>query len=878
SVVVRRGMLPALAGATALLEAAPHDAAKLVEPMRAQVGIAAINGPRSVVVSGTPRYIDTLVRRARRRDMVATRLPDDVVADAPLFAGVPAGFGDGLAPMTPHTPVYSTARRAELIDTAAMDGEYWAENASRTVELAAALERAAADGLSTVLEVAPHSLLASAVQEYPEFRDATHAVASRDDEAGTFLACVARLHLEGRPVDWSAQGPFGTAPRRVWRKRRLPSSIEPVVESGLTPADLTDDVVEGVPTVPAAHWLRGLLALARTGSATVLTDFVVHERVALAMLPEASYRRHGDGSLRVEVTEAAALASARPGGDPTPADIVAWMRVVDANRAGRHRMRAIEPASRYAGSRRSRPAYGPGFRVLRGLAVGRDCAIGLFELADPDRTATLDGCLHLLVAAAHDEAPAEAVPLPVGIASAWLSAEPNRTVLEAHAFLRERTAAGLTGDIIGTDQDGVPCLALSGVRIRFAERTTRVATASRVASFREETWQPIDPEFAHRRGRRLARRALVIGASGSALRLADALAATLPIEHVRREPDAARPLLSAPPMGRANTSVVLVYAGENDSAARPSDPIGPGRDTPATTFRVLDLLQRVHADDGTAALTIVLPTITDPRLADPDAVAVPHAIAGLVRSLQLESHRVVRLVWTDTDPRSLASLADLVAQLPDTSKQPLGEIRITAGTLAVRRFTPALLRPTATAIDPTGTYVVTGGLGAAGAVAVRWLLESGARDVVVLTRAPRPVPPPLDGLEDRIVVVRCDAADPRDLAYALNDIRACGSTVRGVVHAAGATTDAAFEAITARQLTAAFAPRLRAARNLIALTATDPTDFILLFSDALGALGTPGRAADAAATAAMDSLARTHPGRGVLSVGWGGWATGSAAV
>lgn len=895
-IVVRRSRIvaaPADRTAMALLAAAPSEAAKLVEPMRAQVGIAAVNGPRSVVVSGIPRYVDTLVRRARRRDMPALRITDDSAAYSPPVTTVPPEFGEALTdltPMAPHTPLYSTARRAELITTAAMDGTYWTENASGTVELADALERAAADGHTTVLEISPHPVLTPVVGEYPEFRDATHPVATRDDEAGAFLTCLAQLHLEGRPVDWSAQGPFSTPPRRTWRKRTFPlitSQAAPDTgETVFPPEDLTDHVINGEPIVPTAFWLRRLLHLAR---ATVLTDVLVRERTALSALPEVTFRGDGDGSVRAEVTQATALASARPAGDPAPADIVAWMRVVDANRAGRHRMRLVAPAAFYAELHRLRLEYGPRFRVLRGIATGPDSAIGLFDVAELHSTATLSGCLQLLTATVYAEVPADALPLPVGIAAAWLSGEPNRTVLEAHAFVRERTATGLTGDVIATDQHGVPCLALSGVRIRFvgadspARSTVTPRKTDRAMPFRTETWQAVDPDFfaLHGPDSRIAERALVIGDSDLAIRLADALADTLPTDRVPREPDAPRPLITDLPLGAsggARTAVVLVWPTETDPSATHSDPIGPGRSAAATTGRVLDLLQRVHAEAGTASLTVVLPELTaaEPHRADPDVLAAPQAIAGLVRSLQLESSRSVRLIWTDADPRNSALLARSVAELPGTAFAD--ELRISAGDLAIRRFTPARLRSTSIAIDAAGTYVVTGGLGTIGAVAVRWLLDSGARDVVILTRAPRPVPPLLDGLEDRIVVVRCDTADRRDLANALNDIRECGSTIRGLVHAAGTTTTATFDTTTPGQLTTAFAAKLTAAGNLIDLTAADPTDFILLFSSATGAFGAPGRSADAAADAAMDSLALTYPGRGVLSVGWGRWATGSNAA
>ncbi|MGW4714949.1 SDR family NAD(P)-dependent oxidoreductase [Nocardia sp. NPDC004260] len=883
-------------GAMAVLEAAPGEAAKLVEPMRSEVAVAAINGPRSVVVSGTPRYIDTLVRRATRRNMFARRLAVDFAAHSPQVTTVLAPFVAALTeitPLTPRLPVYSTARRGAKITTAAMDRDYWTENAAGTVELAAALERAAEDGIATVVEIGPQPVLLAAVREYPDFRDGTHAVALRDDEASGFLTGVAGLYLEGRPVDWSALGPFGAPVPRQWRKRKFPLLLAGpasahVPESAFAAEDLSHHVVQGDNIVPAVFWLRRLLRLAKdTAGAAALADFAVHERTDPSALPAVVYRGPGaEESVRAEVTGTGTLASARPAGDPTPADIVAWMRVVDANRAARHHMRVITTGVFYQELRRRRLEYGPRFRTLRGIAAGTGRALGLFDAAELHRTATLDGCLHVLAAAVFDELPGTSIPLPIGIDSAWLSHEPNRHVLEVHALVRERADTGLIGDVIATDQHGVPCLAFSGVHIRYADPTDeegvgtlRAAPAEQEAwnaPFRQETWESRDPGSLGLADApaTLVRRAVVVGASDLAVRLARALDAELPTERIAREPDDASSLVSAVLAGRSGDHAVVVVwpTGFGVSAGKSA----------AAAGRVLELLQLISAHDATASVTVVLPHDEPARpLPRPDepavaASVVPAAIAGLVRSLQLETGRTVRLVWADPDPRNLPLLTRLVAT---TDSAVPDELRLSAGETAVRRFTPARPRAVpAVGVDANGTYVVTGGLGTLGSVAVRWLLDAGARDVVVLTRAPRPVPALLDGLEDRIVVVRCDAADRDDLANALCDIRASDSMIRGVVHAAGVLEDAGFDAITPGQLTRTFLPKSTAAGNLIELTATDATDFVLLFSSATGALGAPGQAAYAAANAAMDALAQRDPGRRILSIGWGLWDSGLAAA
>lgn len=866
-IVVRHSTLPAPTGAAAaLLSASQADAVKLVEPLRGQVRIAAVDGPRSVLVTGSARYIETVIRRAKRRNIFARRL---TAGTGPFgqSGSVPAGFLDALAqvrPAAPHTPMYSTVRNGAVLTGPSTDARYWAENASGTVQLAAALAHAAVDGMTTVVEIAPQPVLLSAVRAYPDFRDTAYPVATSTDEAGEFLACLARLHLDGRPIDWSAQGPFVAPPRRIWRRSRaLPAA------RGTESAPPADDlVVHGTPAVPASYWLWSLFRHAGSGT-TVLTDFAVHEPADPALLSLVGYHGvDGEGSLRAEVTDGGALASARPVGDPTPADIVAWMRVVDANRAGRHRMRAVAPAAFYDELRCRRVAYGPRLRVLRGIALGPEQAIGLFDAAELHSPATIEGCLQLLAATGYADAPAEAIALPIGIESAWLSAEPRRTVLEAHAFLHARTATALLGDVIGTDQHGVPCLALSGVRIHLAApdaaapMTSTPRPVERPFSFRQETWAPGElPDLVQDP---LVVRALVIGDSELAVRLATALEAVAPTDRV---PHASLPQVASA-LDRdsrgGHTAFVLVCAELVSTTAEFEQSTATGEIAAAVGGALL-LLQQLLATQAPGPVSIVLPAQAEPatettRLGE---LATALGIAGLVRSLQHECARTVRLVWADA--ADAATLGRLVvagaADLPT-------ELRVSADALRLRRFAHARRRTLPATVDIGGTYVVTGGLGALGSIAVRWLLDAGARDVVVLTRSPRPVPALLDGWEDRIVVVRCDAADRGDLANALNDIRACGSTIRGVVHAAADGTDAAFDAVTIAQLTRMFAPKLQAARNLIELTAADPTDFVLLCSATSSALGAAGHAADAAANAAMDALAASYPGRGVLSIGW----------
>src|SRR5690606_25907600 len=132
---------------------------RLVDPARDRGVLAAVHGPDSVLVSGPPRYIDAVVRRAGRRDIAAQRCDAFAPAIGRSAAESVAALRS-LRPTSPDIPMYSTARRGAVIDAPITTGRYWVENCTGPVQLAAALDRAAAGAETTIaLEVAPHPIL-----------------------------------------------------------------------------------------------------------------------------------------------------------------------------------------------------------------------------------------------------------------------------------------------------------------------------------------------------------------------------------------------------------------------------------------------------------------------------------------------------------------------------------------------------------------------------------------------------------------------------------------------------------------------------------------------------------------------------------------------
>jgi len=93
------------------------------------------------------------------------------------------------------------------------------------------------------------------------------------------------------------------------------------------------------------------------------------------------------------------------------------------------------------------------------------------------------------------------------------------------------------------------------------------------------------------------------------------------------------------------------------------------------------------------------------------------------------------------------------------------------------------------ALDPTAAYVITGGSGGLGLLFAGWMVQSGARCVVLLGRSGR-VAAAADlhalaaGLA-RVMVMRADVARGEEAAAAATAAAAVDRRLGGVIHAAG---------------------------------------------------------------------------------------------
>lgn len=193
-----------------------------------------------------------------------------------------------------------------------------------------------------------------------------------------------------------------------------------------------------------------------------------------------------------------------------------------------------------------------------------------------------------------------------------------------------------------------------------------------------------------------------------------------------------------------------------------------------------------------------------------------------------------------------------------------------------------------------GSYLISGGLGDLGLLVARWMVEQGARRLILLGRTKLPARAnwntvetgsrlarqvatirELESLGASVHLASVDVADEGELSGFLDEYRAEGwPPIRGVVHAAGVLQDGLLVQLDAAALNTVLRPKVTGGWLLHRLLKDEPLDFFVLFSSAGSVLGQPGQGNYAAANAFLDALAyhRQAQGQPALSINWGAWA------
>ncbi|MGV4989166.1 type I polyketide synthase, partial [Streptomyces sp. NRAIS3] len=706
AVAARGRLMQALpAGGAMVSVRATEDEVRALLGDRADV--AAVNGPRSVVISGPEDAVLAAAERLAARGHKTKRLTVSHAFHSSLMEPMLDEFRtvlEGLTFHPPRLPVVSnvtgrTATAAELADPG-----YWARHIREAVRFADGVRTLREQGTGTFLELGPGGVLSAMGAEcLAEDPQAVFAATVRRDrpEAAALVEGLATAFGNGAHVDWAALfagsgarradlPTYAFQRRRIWPKA-APSGAGDPASLGLESAGhpLLGVVVEsgegdellfgGRLSLAAQPWLAGHAVLGTVllpGTAFVELALRAGHRAGLDLLEELILETPlvlpAEGGLSLRLRLAAADASgrraftvhSRPDGDDTWTRHAGGSLAPAAGRAAPEPLGAWPPADavpldvdgHYPGLADLGFVYGPAFQGLRaawrrGDEVFAEVALDEESAAEADaygiHPALLDAALQSVgLSSLADSGPEARMPF------SWSGVRLHATGATA---LRVRlTATG--GDSFALALDDVaghPVAEVDGLVLR-PVATGDVAdprTATHRSLFRVD-WPALTPPPARDTADAAALSWAVVGAP----ELAGALPGAI-----------AHPDLAALP--QAPDVTVATCDGTPGEAAHAA----------------LALVQQWLEDDRFAsARLVVLTRGAIAAGADEDVPALAHApVWGLVRSAQSEHPGRFVLVDVDGAPESLAALPAALA-----SGEP--QLVVREGELRAPRLTRAL--------------------------------------------------------------------------------------------------------------------------------------------------------------------------------------------
>jgi acyl transferase domain-containing protein/acyl-CoA synthetase (AMP-forming)/AMP-acid ligase II/acyl carrier protein len=940
--VAIRGQLTerATGGRMAVVALSESEVLAAIEGAEPGVVVAAVNAPASVVLAGAPGPLGAVIERLESAGVSTRWLAVDHAFHSAQMDPARAGLVDALASLVPGpTSIpFISSMSGRLEPGESLDGGYWGQQLREPVRFAAAVESLIDRGAALFVEIAPHPVLGGSIAAVlAARRRAGTVLASLRREAPeqeTALSALGALYARGYPVDWRRLHPSGRSvelPGTPWqRTRHWLAPAQPRPAHGGHP-------LLGVHRASATCAGEHTWELASTAGLTYLEHHRVQSR---AVLPGSAYVEMalaaaaavlGPGGHRLEDLALRALMDVGAdeprtvqlalalGAEATasfqvfsrPADGSAdWtLHATGSLRGGTERQRrvlfledvrercpdAVSAAAHYAAMEARGLDYGPSFRGVEQRWRGGREAIARIRLPDAVgdgprhlvHPALLDACFQVLAAGISDGVDSVTY-VPIGLAAAERHACLPAAVW-AHVAWQPGPEGAVDGDIALVDDGGRVLFEVRGLRAQPIAGARRPAVDN---WFHEVEWQEqarpraASGHGAGRLGPGSAEPWLVVG---SAEPLADAITAEL----------AARGAVVSRTDGAAAASALAQGARGVVYVARQAAPSEEPPELAAESCaELLELVQALVAARATSSAGPGQPRLwlitRDAQAASPgEDVSAPAltALWGLARVVAQEN---AELRCSAIDIGAATPAATVVDELLADGDEDQIALRGLARSVArvVRRARPgddagsghpderAGIHPSAAPmIGSDGLYLVTGGLGALGLAVARWLVDRGARRLLLIGRsgaasdAQRAAVDALSAAGAEVRVAAVDVADAAALADALAAASPLGP-LRGVVHAAGVVDDATLVHQTRARFDAVLAPKVAGAWNLHRLTRACELDFFVLFSSASEVLGVPGQASYAAGNAFLDGLARHR--RAVhlpaLCIAWGPWA------
>ncbi|MEV7629539.1 SDR family NAD(P)-dependent oxidoreductase [Actinoplanes sp. NPDC089786] len=857
------------------------------------VHVACVNSPVQTVISGDRAEVRAVVERWQGEDVTARLIAVDYASHSPHVDAVRDSLITtlaGIRPVSSEVDFYSSVRAAPL-DTTGLTAEYWFRNLREPVRLDETVRALIAAGHGTFVEAAPHPTLIVAVEQTAEtLPGAAPAVLSslhRDRGGlGDFHTVLARAHVAGRPVDWTAvrDAPIPAATRlrvptypfqheRYWLSptRHRPGD-HPILGARVTPAGRDETILTGTLGLATHPWLAdhvvdGTILLPGTLFLTAAAHAGLGVVDELTLQAPAVLDPAGTLDLQL-IVGAAGADGRRPLTVHSRAAEDDWQQVAtgvlgaEEPQAGPSLGEWPPPGAAaledpYEGLADLGYDYGPAFQGVE--AAWRDGDEIYLSLSLPEDVTTDGYAIHpalldaaIQLGALETATSAGAVMLPFAWSGVHVAGSVTGSARARLTLVRDDAVA-----LSVWDENGQPVLVADRLTLRPLPAGSLASPADTVRrSLFQVGWEPVERPATSPLWDRADWAVVGDAPLLAGLRTAAGLESLLALTDAAGA--AAPPVVFAPFLGER--------AGPETVPAAVS----------AVLREALALVQEWIAEPRAAGSRLVLVTsgavVTGDDAAEIDLVRAP--LWGLLRSAQ--SEHPDRFVLLDVDgPVTAETLARALA-----TAEP--ELAIRADEVLVPRLTRHVPGGEPR-LEPGGAVLITGGLGALGSMVARQLVRRhGVRRLVLTGRSGAATPGAAElvaelAAHDAVAEVRaCDVSDREALARLLTEVCATGP-LHAVVHAAGILRDVTVGRLTPALVDEVLAAKVDAAWHLHELTRDLPIRNFVLFSSVAGVLGNAGQANYAAANTFLDALAwhRRQLGLPATSCAWGVWSLDS---
>ena len=206
----RSRLMHALVGSGAMLAVGLSEAAAeaRIAPVAGRVAIAAIDGPRSVTLSGDRDALDALRAQLAAEQVAAHWLPGAIPCHSPTMDRIRDELLASLADLRPRPaalPLHLTAAEGTA-GGPELDAMYWWRNVRDPVRFRTAIDRMIDAGCGVFLELGPHPVLGGAIADCLAARGADGRVVASlrrgEPEPREVMASLAALHAAGLDIAW----------------------------------------------------------------------------------------------------------------------------------------------------------------------------------------------------------------------------------------------------------------------------------------------------------------------------------------------------------------------------------------------------------------------------------------------------------------------------------------------------------------------------------------------------------------------------------------------------------------------------------------------------------------------------------------------------